>query len=315
MRCALRQRFPEDGLSAHLSPQAPTDLLTGTFGTCAIAGIYGIPIVYAADNWPDSAQEFLTDAQLARLEPPDLKCNPQFQELMEQLEWIAREEGPIEGFINWQGVLNNAHRIRGAQLFTDLIEEPRRCQHLFACVFQTMAEAIHLVHQRQRSTGVDYRFVTVSNCLVNLVSPSIYREFLLPWDQELAALYGCIGVHNCAWTVDPFLQDYAKISGVAYLDMGLKSDLVRARAMFPGARRAVMYSPVRLADQTEDLIASDLRRIAMELGPCDLVVADIEAGTSDEKVRFVVDVCRRISESCHPSSGSRPSCGLGLNPS
>jgi hypothetical protein len=33
---------------------------------------------------------------------------------------------------------------------------------------------------------------------VNLISPKVYRDLLLPLDQKLAAVYGNLGIHNCA---------------------------------------------------------------------------------------------------------------------
>jgi hypothetical protein len=301
MRDSLRHHFPGMGIGGSNGPDAPLDLLTGTFGTGTVAGIYGVPLVYTADNWPNCAHEHLTDKQVARLEPPNLDTNPHFTQLMEQLDWIATCEGRIEGFINWQGVLNNAHRLRGAQLFIDLVEAPDLCRHLFACVCETMIEGLRRLHARQRASGVNHRFVTSSNCLVNLVSPATYRDLLLPYDRKLAEVYDCLGIHNCAWTVNPYLNHYASIPHIAYVDMGVKSDLPRVKQLFPDARRAVMYSPTDLANLPLSQIESDLRRIARELAPCEVVFADIEAGTPADRVRAVFHQCREISETASSS--------------
>lgn len=145
--------------------------MTGTYGACTVAAIYGVPVVYAENNWPNCAHEYLTDDQLARLEPPALDRNPHFAQLREQVEWIAAREGRVEGFLNWQGVLNNAHRLRGEQLRIDMLDEPAKAQHLFACVCETMIQGLRRLHERQRASGGDVRFVTVSNCLANLISP------------------------------------------------------------------------------------------------------------------------------------------------
>ena len=37
-----------------------------------------------------------------------------------------------------------------------------------------------------------------------MVSPGQYRDFLLPLDRRIAEVFGCIGIHNCAWKADPF---------------------------------------------------------------------------------------------------------------
>jgi hypothetical protein len=138
------------------------------------------------------------------------------------------------------------------------------------------------------------RFVTVSNCLVNMVSPQVYRELLLPWDQKLAAVYGCIGIHNCAWNATPYLEAYAQVPGVGYIDMGIKSDLARAKNLFPAARRAVMYTPMDAANKTLPELGTDFERMAREYAPCDVVIADLEAGTPDARVVELVELCIQI---------------------
>lgn len=295
MRAELNGRFPGTCIGGIDRPDAPLDLLTGTFGACTVAAIYGVPVVYADDNWPNCAHEYLTGEQLVRLEPPDLDRNPHFTQLMEQVEWIAAHEGRVDGFINWQGVLNNAQRLRGQQLLLDMLEQPKAARHLFACVCETMIQGIRRLHDRQRASGVDNRFVTVSNCLVNMVSPRVYRELLLPWDQKLASVYDSIGVHNCAWSATPYLEDYSKLSGVGYLDMGIKSDLARAKALFPDARRAVMYTPMDAVNKTLAEIEADFRLVAQDYAPCDTVMADLEAGTPDSRVNDLLELCARVS--------------------
>ena len=158
-----------------------------------------------------------------------------------------------------------------------------------------MAEGIRRLHARQLASGVDLRFVTVSNCLVNLVSPELYRERLLPFDQKLAAVYGIIGIHNCAWPATPYLEDYAQVPGVAYLDRGIGSDLPRARTLFPAARRALMYTPMDAMNKAWPEIETDFQRIADEYGPCDIVVADLEAGMPDERVKNLLLLCEKLA--------------------
>jgi hypothetical protein len=36
---------------------------------------------------------------------------------MDQIDRIGEEEGQIYGFMNWQGVLNNAQRLRGQEIW------------------------------------------------------------------------------------------------------------------------------------------------------------------------------------------------------
>lgn len=296
MRGELNEKFPGTSIGGINRPDSPLDLLTGTYGACTVAAIYGVPIVYAKDNWPNCQHWYLTDGEVDRLQPPDLDANPHFQQLLNQVDRIAESYGRIEGFINWQGVLNNAQRLRGQQIFVDVLDTPKRAAHLFGCVCTTMIDAARRLHARQRASGVKVSFFTVSNCLVNMISPAQYGELLLPLDCRIAEAFDAIGIHNCAWNADPYLDAYATIPNVGYIDMGLDSDIERARRLFPDARRAIMYTPMDLSNKPLVEIRQDFQRIACEYAPCDIVLADIEAGTPDDRVRAVLDICDESSQ-------------------
>ena len=291
----LKRRFQDTNIGWVQDPDEPVDLLTGVFGACSVAAIYGVPIAYASDNWPNCVHQYLAADQVDRLKPPDLGSNPFFGELMQQVEWIAGKHGPVEGFINWQGVLNNAYRLRGADIFTDMALEPFRARHLFQCVATTMIDAVQRLYERQRETGVNATHFTVSNCLVNMVSPKQYGELLLPFDRDIAETFGLIGIHNCAWNADAYIQHYATIPNVGYVDMGLESNLPSAKDAFPDARRAIMYTPMELANKEFPEIRQDMELIAREYGPCDVVFADIELDTPDDRVLGVIELCRQLS--------------------
>jgi hypothetical protein len=76
--------------------------------------------------------------------------------------------------------------------------------------------------------------------------------------------------------------------------MGLDSNLASARQTFGQARRALMYKPTDLADKSSENIRLDMEMIAREYGPCDIVLADIEAGTPDRRVLELLKMCREI---------------------
>lgn len=282
MRRELNRRFPALRLGG--DPDAARATLDGVHGALTVAMLYGIPAEYYPDNWPAAKHAYLSEKQIAAITPPSLSNAPVMAQLMEQMDVIERRFGRIEGYINWQGVLNNAYRIRGPEILSDVLVNPELAHQLFDAVTQTMIDGMRLVYERQRASGVLVRHATVSNCLVNMVSPEIYRERLLPFDRRIAAAFDHFGIHNCAWNVDPYIDDYAGVQPLGYIDMGLESDLARARRLCPGARRAVMYTPTDLNNKSLDAIREDLLRIRRDLAPCDVVMADIDAETPDERV-------------------------------
>jgi uroporphyrinogen-III decarboxylase len=298
MRQEIDSRFPGNQIGKN-GEDKTTDLLTGLFGACSIAAIYGIPIRYESDQWPVTEHVHISDEEMVNLRPPELSVNPFFQKIMEQVDWIARNEGKVYGFMNWQGVLNNAQRIRGQELFMDFYMNPEGVKNLLNCVCTTMIDAAKILQQKQRESGVEFTFFTVSNCLVNMLSPELYAEFVLPFDRKIAESFDTIGIHNCAWSATPYLGDYAKVPKVGYIDMGMDSDLEKAKSLFPETRRAIMYTPMDVANKTLEQIRNDMEFITEKYGPCDIVFADIEFGTPDEKVMELIKICNDISKKKH----------------
>lgn len=296
MRHEIRKRFPDTTIGQINEPDHPMDLLTGVFGACTVAALFGIPVVYSSDNWPNCEHQYLKDEQIEALTVPDLNSNNFFQTLLSQVDAIARLEGTVRGAINWQGVLNNALRLRGERLFLDLFDRPSQTQRLFQIVCDTMMAAAIQLYEKQAKTGFSPGFFTVSNCSVNMISPEQYIKFILPNDRRLAETFGCIGVHNCAWNANPYLEHYAILPNLAYIDMGLESDLVKAKCLFPNARRALMYTPMDLANKDIQSIKDDIQRIAQEYAPCDIVLADIESDTPDERIREFIRECEAASK-------------------
>ncbi len=295
MRTEVDKRFPGSRIGKIDDSGETTDLLTGLYGACTIASMFGVPIRYDSEQWPTSEHFKISDDGMRLLEPVDPANNPFFRSIMDQVEQIAASEGKVVGFINWQGVLNNAQRIRGQQLFLDMLVDPDTTMHFLECITTTMIDAAKLLQKRQIQSGVGYTFFTVSNCLVNMLSPDLYRDFILPFDQRIAEAFQSVGIHNCAWNATPYLDDYSTIKDVRYLDMGMDSDLDKARFLFPSCRRSLMYTPMDLANKQIDEIRNDLEYVALHYGPCDIVAADIEAGTPDKRVIDFMDICTDIS--------------------
>lgn len=298
MYAELERRFP--GTAIGRINYKTIDLLTGTFGASAIAAIYGVPIRYDEEQWPTSEHQYLSEEELENLCPPDLNQNVFFQSLIKQIDWISAQEGKVVGYMNWQGMLNNAQRLRGQDIFMDMFLAPERTKHLLNCICTTMINAAKWLQLKQKEFEPDsLSFFTVSNCLVNMIDPGLYEEFILPFDQKIANSFDAIGIHNCAWNATPYLDQYAKVPKVAYQDMGMDSDLEKAKTLFPETRRAIMYTPMDVAKKTTEQIRKDMEFIAIKYGPCDIVAADIEHGTPDEKVIELIKICEDISENAN----------------
>ena len=295
MSAEVRNRFPGRNIG-DCEETGPPDLLTGLYGGCVVSQIFGVGVQYWAGNWPASESGYsLSDDDAMKLEPVDLENNRFFQGILQQCDRIEKLTGTVKGFLNWQGVMNTAFRMRGEKIFMDLIEAPERALRVFEAVAVTMVDGIKRLLKRQQESGQEYRFATISNCVVNMLSPQHYEEFLLPFDLRIRSEFEDFGIHNCAWNVNPYMDAYSTVPQLGYLDMGLESDLIRCRELFPETRRNLIYEDMDVADKSKKEIRIDLERIATELGPCDVGFPNIEFGIPDEKLLWVLDTVEEIS--------------------
>ena len=300
MREELRRRFPSIPLRG-TEPDAPPCTIDGIFGAAVVPALFGMRILYAQDQWPAVAPEPLDGRDLDALAVPELSSGPLVSSILEQMDAIAENWGEIHGYLNYQGVLNTAFRLRGEAIFLDVMDEPERARRLFGVITETMIQLARLVHERQRASGVEVRHLSTSNCVVNMVSPKVYEHQLLPFDLCLREAFELFGVHNCAWNVDPYIEAYATIPRLGYVDMGLDSDLARVKRLCPNARRAVMFTPAELNEKPLKLLHGDLSRIHTELAPCDVVLADVDVETPDERVHSIHRMCEELAAMERPT--------------
>jgi hypothetical protein len=271
--------------------------ISGVHGAMFISLIYGLKVVYFKDGWPDLYPgSHLSKEDIENLKPFDLYKNPAVIQLLEQMNIIEKKYGKIYGYLNYQGILNNAFRIRGYEIFLDMYDDPDFVHHLFNHIANTMLNVAKIIQERQRKSGFYVNLFSVSNCVVNMISPEQYEKFVLPYDLMLSKEFERFGVHTCNWDVTPYINVLRRIDKMGYIDMGIMSDMKKVKEVFPDARRAVMYSPIDLKNKSINDIRKDILKIYYELSPCDIVLADIDEETPDEKVLSFIKVVEEVLE-------------------
>ena len=270
--------------------------ISGCYGAYVIPKVFGFPLVYKEDRWPeiDKSKEKLSIREIEKLDVDEILSSSSVEEIFHQMDIIEAEWGKIHGYLNWQGILNNAFLLRRENIFTDFYDRPGLVHHFFSIISVVTIRLAQKVQERQRNSGFYINHFCVSNCTVNMVSPEIYREFLFPYDKRIAESFERFGMHTCNWNVTPHLEEIKKLPKVGYLDMGVVSDMKKVKKMFPETRRAVMYSPVRLQEASLDELKKDMKKIYDDLSPCDIVMADIQATTNNERVNELLQICRDL---------------------
>ncbi len=291
----IKKQFPGYNIGEVLEDK-PVDLLTGIYGIGILDSIFGRPLRYFPDRWPVCEGNLLTDEEIMNLEVPDLNKNEFFQSILYQLEEIKRKTGSARGFLNWQGNLNTAFRFRGQEIFSDLIMNRELADKLLGIIAETYLQGVKMLHQKQFELGTEYNFATIANCTVNMAGPELYADILLPFDKLIAEEFDILGIHNCAWTATPYLEPYSTIPNVTYIDMGIETDLNKARELFPHARRNCLYKSIELLNKSKEEIRNDFEYIAENLGPCDVGMPDIEMDVPVEKIMYAMDLCKELSD-------------------
>jgi hypothetical protein len=317
MRELLSDLFPEvdyfrlrlrDGAvsGGTFCPECAT--VSSVFGIMLVSSCYGLDLVYRTDNWPDAAGgAHLARAELAAIvaagpfdfrRPETLpKGGAVVRSLFAQMDEIRRRWGPIQGYLNYQGILNVALKLRGNDLFTDLFDDPAFVHALCAHVARTIGDLSKEVQRRQRESGFPIDLLSMSNCVMSMVSPAQYEEFVLPLDRRLSEEYPRFGVHTCNWVIDPYAESLRKIGKMGYIDTGMDSDLARVKRLFPEARRAVLYTPGEVSAKDLGTIASDLERVARDYAPCDIVLADVETSVAESRIREFLAIAKDLERS------------------
>lgn len=295
MRNEIKKRFPGYNIGGVLNDE-PFDLLTGIYGIGIIDSLFGRRLQYYNDKWPVPDNTILTDEEIIDLKVPDFTRNKFFMNIIDQIDRIYQLTGSARGFLNWQGNLNTAFRLRGESIFLDLMDNSDIVNILLTVISDTYLQGVKLLYSKQKEYDTIYNFATIANCTVNMIGPELYETHLLPYEAKIAKEFPVIGIHNCAWTVTPYIDLYSRIPNVAYIDMGIESDLKKAKEVFPNARRNCLYKSVDLKNKTKEEIRNDFEYIAENLAPCDVGLPDIEYDVPDEKIMFAMDLCKELTD-------------------
>jgi uroporphyrinogen-III decarboxylase len=294
MKEALHRAFPT---VSYWDPtrQDDTWTISGVYGAYVIPMVFGCRLQFSPDRWPMIVERPARSlAAWAALDPEELLNQPVIAAIFAQMDTIEQAAGKIHGYLSWQSTINNAFNIREQAIFTDMVDEPELTHSFLSLICEVMIRLARRVQERQRQSGFPIDQFDISNCVMNMISPRTYRRFILPYDTRVAESFARFGVHTCNWDVTPYLGELDKLPKVGYLDMGMVSDMRKVREMFPEARRAVMYSPVKLNDATLEEIEADMRKIYDDLAPCDIVMADIQAQTPDRRVNALLEICLKV---------------------
>jgi hypothetical protein len=263
--------------------------ISGVHGAMVIYKIYGGEVIYRTDGWPDATgTSLLTLDDVRALEKFDLESNPVVRNLFSQIDVLKQKYGIAHGYLNYQGVINTAFRLRGTEIFADMIDEPELTDRLFHHIAQTTRDFALMIQKRQRETGFDVDLFGSSNCVLNMISPQMYENMLLKYDQFLSRPFRYYAMHTCNWDVSRYIDVLKKNTKIGYIDFGADSDYEKLMEAFPFARKNVLMSPV-IMHQPRQERCRIIDKIADELLPCDISLGSTDISVPDEEITWMHD--------------------------
>lgn len=218
-----------DGLRPHLEigdDRVPT--VRVQFGTAQIAVAFGCTMAFPANNLPAAGSHVLTRAgDVHRLPMPSLDAG-WFGKLAEWTEiWKANlPPGVHIQHPDIQSAFNSAHLIRGNDIFTDFYDCPQEVDALLDKVTDFML-AITRHAKAMISDDPDWFFdwgslwkgaARISNCSMQMISPDLYRDHVLPRDTRFFQAIGGGRMHYCGIT-GAVIDDFFKVPSLTGLDV------------------------------------------------------------------------------------------------
>jgi hypothetical protein len=301
MRQALYDRFGDLGLGeADAKPRpviGPVHLAIGF----VIQAMLGCQVRFSRDAAPWVRCAELGDEEVWALEVPDLPSAPLMGKTIALMDALESEYGYLEGDIPWDGVQNVALDLRGQQLFLDYYDNPSLVHHLFDVIARTISLVADYVRRRTGTTSVSLNRIVASidpqlnlhsNCSVQMISKATYEEYLLPYECWLAERLLPYGIHHCGDNLEHVVEAYARVPGLAYVDVGWGSDVAAARRALPHAFLSLRLNPARLRTQTPAEVRADVDLLLADAGPFDRVAlccVAMDAATPDANVRAIFE--------------------------
>jgi hypothetical protein len=282
MARAMNAEFPRLRLGG--DPDAIRGGLSQIANCAPVGALFGQEVLYSRGAWPENDRHLLDDEAADALAVPDFERSRFFTDLMRQMDTIQKEWGAIDGELNYQGILNTAFRLRGEQIFTDMVTAPERAHHVLDVACETTMRFADAVYARQARSGVTKDYFVTSNCVVNMISEAHYREFVMPYDRRLSAHYPHFGVHNCGWKVDTYAKAYSEIRVLGYLDFGMQSNLADLKRLFPRTVLTVILNPDDVIGRTPAEVRSLLEKLRDTLSVCRIVLGSLDGRTKSAEV-------------------------------
>lgn len=221
----LQGYFYKDDLIPRLQPQ---------LGIGVIASAFGAEVTFSDDQFPMTHPLIQPGAQaedVYSLEPPKVDAG-QLGDVLRYANLFNRVAGkkyPI-ALTDLQGPLDSAYLIWNTNDFMiAMLEHPREVHHLMRMVTDLIIKFVKEMRSRvdwfvpahfPPAHLPDGMGITISEDVLALLSPKLYKEFSLPYLNELSEEFGGLVVHSCG-NISHQLENLSSIHNLRGINFGV----------------------------------------------------------------------------------------------
>lgn len=201
-----------------------------SFGTAQIAAAFGCEMYVPPNNLPCAKTHVLHDINdVNKLEMPDKNAG-WYKKLFDFSEFYMENlpEGVEVQMADTQGTFNNAHLIRGNDILFDFYDYPDKLEIFLDFVTDYLIDLVkNLASYTTNRDGWFFDWGSlwkgygrISNCTVHLISPDMYKNFILERDVRFLEGIGGGRIHYCGSypeVIDSFIN-LPPVTGFDYDD-------------------------------------------------------------------------------------------------
>lgn len=283
-----------------LGDKNPPPLTTvGGIGITDLAAILGCDVKYEDAEQPYAEPLNLSEETILGLTPlteADFASSPVVNNLVAIADCFYQQHGKASIANSHQGYVATAIKLRGDELMFDFYDNPELVHTIMKFCYQTTEnfrvyiDKLNL--QRYHNTEPE-KIMQLTNCMIPLFSPSLYEEFLLPYDQCFAQQYPQrFGIHHCGPRMDQYLPMYTSMVNGIYYDIGYGSDVKKCVESFSDSNKEQLIrgrmSPSALLTKTPAEIRDELMGF-IECGVTACACIAVDQNTPKENIEAFVN--------------------------
>lgn len=255
----------------------------------------GAAVVVPEDNVPYSPTPFVkTVADIAKVRVAEASSCRRMEDRLRAVEALRRESGGEIPVIGWvEGAFAESCDLMDiSRVMMNILDEPEAMHELLEiCTRQAVSFALEQVR-----CGAD--FIGVGDAAASLISPAMYEEFVLPYEQELIrAIHGAgarVKLHICG-NITAKLPLIAQ-TGADIVDCDHMVSMERAAAVLPaGCVANGNIDPVEFLSGSPQRMEELVRQCAAVPGVMVSSGCEIPRDTDPQNVKHMVETLHRCT--------------------